>query len=205
MPKGPLGFPRFNDIGPLTDIPIDQEDLVVNTSTRTPSRGPGWGELEFLAEEGVFGINPAETKRSTFTAKKVTLSTDTDVPFFFKEREDSIIPSAEYGGTYNVGSLQYTWWKGGARHFNSTVGYSRKVDVIHNARRLGIATELKNIMEDDMKDKDVDLIYVLSTTEEGLRLNESLGYEVDEELTDSYLDWAITKDGTYLKWLKKEV
>lgn len=216
MPEGPLGFPRFSDLGPLTELPVDQDDLIIKTTERTPQFGPGWSELEFLSDQGLLDLDPASQRVPTMNVKRVTLSTDTDVPFFIIERDDSILPEAKFGGTFALGKIQYTWRDKSILTsddvlFGATIGYSRKVDVNKQVRRIGVASELKSIMEDDLEEKGVDVVYVLTTTRNGFKLNKSLNYEIDDDLTEAYFESNFVSSretldtSPYLRWMKKQL
>lgn len=216
MPEGPFGFPRLSNLGPFTEIPVDKSDLSIKSRVRKPGRGPGWRELEFLSTEGILDINPLAQRPPTMNVKRVTLRADTDVPFFFVEEDESILPSAEFGGTFALGSIQYTWrnkriMTSDETLFGPTIGYSRKVDVNHQVRRLGVAAELKKFMEKDLEDKGIDVVYVLTTTKSGFKLNQSLNFEIDDELTKAYFNSKFV-DATetlntkpYLRWMKREL
>lgn len=221
MPTGPFNFPRFTSLGPLADAGITEDDLIIETTEEKPEMGPGWEELKFLSDQDIIPFDPNRQRAATFTRVITKVMYEDDVPLLFDEVKKRVGKSLRetFEGTYTIGQIKYGYTlfevgigAGRAEQMigRKKIGYSRQVKVNEDMRRLGIATDLKEIAEKKMKSDNVDVIYALTTNEAALNLNKSLNYIIDEELTAKYFNTTFIgvnnpEEKPFTKWVKKEI
>jgi len=161
MIRGPNGVPRLTDVGPLVKDAkdLDRGEIWIETKREQNRRI----KSEFL-EYGSLSDDFHDTSGEPIgEIVKVSMK--------YKEW-DTILGDTDFF-TYTGASVSYAI---------TDVGYIHKIKVNRDLRRLGIGTELIEIVLDDMKQNNIGVVYTQTISDAGRGLMDQFGFEEHDEL-----------------------
>lgn len=162
MPEGPLGFPRVTSIGPFSEIEAAQE-FQRDEDSDEPSP-------ELLLDREISAIHQSvdvsDVTRvdASLTVREIIDENDYRDGVLGRLEKEVDVATRDT----DVGTVRY--------YHAGEVGRIIYVKVDEEFRRKGIATRLKNMELDYMKDQGVEVVYTDVVSDGGYRLAKKTGF-----------------------------